>query len=840
MNRARRVFLYFSSWVFLGLCCLVLNVCNIDWVKTNIAQGIFVVLILGVIQGSVLEFPVQTISTLLIGGNRRQNSMTEATHLTLVLNYNVLALSKDDIDECLQTMYEAYMGNMCEKFSAVLVSATNDEQLKAYELQVRDNYRAVIYDTLFREGLNFASGDLSGVDPLRLDHVWRHYSHIHGDVFARDYLDGVCDEFAREFMVVHRVSRVLRKCGQYQDLMLLSEGDAVAYSYSDPAYYGRSARPYGQPLFHSSPDVDNIYNRRFDYTLVLDGDTGVVKGSVFQLLQVAAANPDRGIVQPAIKLHCTDTDTMFMHLESMRQEIYEPMTNAMTALFAQSSYFGKALINNRVYIDNVIGTRENLIERVPVDVLSHDTFEAALLRPLYCGSVFLLEAPSYNYVTWNIRERRWNRGEVLLSMYFWQNVIGRPMRWIQSKIQGEKFNPTKLRTESKLDFVTSYVAHSAMRQMMMKPMLLFYILIHFRTHLLYRWASIIVVMFLVLIFPKFATCNRRNYKYVLLETLASFVQFTPEALVGCVRIIRAVQANLVVNAKWVPQRAVEEEFKQSNPFWSSLVHLWGYSLFAVVAGVLVVLFAMDAILVMVMLGTLCLLPLYTGFTSLSKDLRSSRAIARRREALETGAIATIAQPDPKSQGGKKKQGSSGLIPAFSNFAFVGETGGSGSNNVGENTSVGNGETMRIPRPGLYPRLDVLDVQGLPQHNGDWAAGYLEPWRVLPSPVSSGVQELYQNIIVHPEAIDNQPRTVYHEDGRYVQPTGVVNPTYVNLTVPLAPSSSSLVPTAPPATPDLSASRAPTIPTAFSHRSFQSNSASLHPSGLLDSISATQS
>jgi hypothetical protein len=73
---------------------------------------------------------------------------------------------------------------------------------------------------------------------------------------------------------------------------------------------------------------------------------------------VAAAYPDRGIIQPAIKLHCGDEDsTMFMHLERMRQEMYEPMTNAMTALFGQSSYFGKALINNSIYIKNVIGTR---------------------------------------------------------------------------------------------------------------------------------------------------------------------------------------------------------------------------------------------------------------------------------------------------------------------------------------------------------------------------------------------------------------------------------------------------------------------------------------------------
>lgn len=40
-----------------------------------------------------------------------------------------------------------------------------------------------------------------------------------------------------------------------------------------------------------------------------------------------------------------------MHTESMRLEMYEPMTNAVVALFGQSGYFGKALIKNKVFID---------------------------------------------------------------------------------------------------------------------------------------------------------------------------------------------------------------------------------------------------------------------------------------------------------------------------------------------------------------------------------------------------------------------------------------------------------------------------------------------------------
>lgn len=593
-----------------------MNVLNVDWEKTNYINGIIIVVVLGILQGSVMEFPTQTVATLLIGGDKRKPNTAKSDRLTIILNYNLLAMSRDEIDECMETMFDAYMGNLSPNVSAVLVSATGDDDLKDYELEVRDRLRSAIFDELFHEGTCFAKDDFESIDANRLENVWNLYEEVDKTLFFHEYLHDICDRYAREFMVIHRVSRVLRKCGQYQDLMLLSEGDDEAFSYCDPEYYGRAARTEGEALFYDSDDVKNIFGRKFDYTLVLDGDTGVPKRAVFDLLDIAAANPEKGIIQPSIKIHCQPTDTIFMHIETMRQQIYEPMTNAVMELLGQSAYFGKAMLKNRIYIDSVIGSREHLIERVPIDVLSHDTFEAALLKPLYAGSVSLLEAPSFNFVTWNIRERRWNRGEVLLAMYFWKNGVGKPMRWIKKKIQKEKFNDTKLRTESMLDFPSSYMAYSSLRQMIMKPMLLLYVIIHISVHLRYRYAAIILIMFLVLIFPKFATCNRHNYKYVFLETIASIFQFTPEAMVGCVRIFKAVQANLAANVKWIPQRAVEDEFRNSNPFISSFHHLWGYSLFAVVCGVLVVLFIPRAMLILIMLITLFLLPFYTGITSL--------------------------------------------------------------------------------------------------------------------------------------------------------------------------------------------------------------------------------
>ncbi|KAL4232068.1 hypothetical protein ACF0H5_009644 [Mactra antiquata] len=616
-------------WLIVSMVMLALNSLNIDWNNTNPVAAVAILLVLGILQSSVIEIPLQTITTLLVGGKRRENKRANGSHLTIALNYNLLATCKEDIDECFETMFMAYIGNLSPNVSVVLVSATNDDSLKKYELEVRDKYRTLLREKLYREGMAFIKGEYDRVDEIHLENVWSLFKNIELEKFVNEHLNDICDKYVDNFMVVHRVSRVLKKCGQYQDLMLLSEGYRFAFSYCDPEYYGKSARKANEPLFHTSIDEKRIHGRKFDYTLVLDGDTGVPRGCALDLLQIAAAHPKRGIIQPSIKMHCVSDDPSFMHIESMKQAIYEPMTNAMTYMLGQSSFYGKGLIKNKLYIDNVIGSKDKLIERVPVDVLSHDTFEAALLKPLYAGSVHLLEAPCYNYITWSIRERRWNRGEILLAFYFWKNTVGRFMRWLQKKVQKTQFNPTKLRTESRLDFVTSYVAHSALRNMFMKPLLLLYICINIGVPLKFPYLSIGIIMFLIIVFPKIAVTNRSNIKYVVLETFLSILQYTPEAVVGCVRLWRAFLANVFLNAKWVPHRAIEEEFKSSNPFWSSIKHLWGYSLLGIVMTVIVFLFIEQAMIMACLLITMILLPLYTGCTTLPPNLKLCKCRNKR-------------------------------------------------------------------------------------------------------------------------------------------------------------------------------------------------------------------
>eukprot|EP00927_Polykrikos_kofoidii_P043634 TRINITY_DN37712_c0_g1_i1.p1 TRINITY_DN37712_c0_g1~~TRINITY_DN37712_c0_g1_i1.p1 ORF type:complete len:2828 (+),score=530.43 TRINITY_DN37712_c0_g1_i1:139-8622(+) len=641
-------FPYFKTWNFFAFVVLVAGFLNINWSQTPLLLGMFVVGIQGMLHWSVMEIPLQTIATFF---HRKppKPKRADGSNLTMCLNYNLLATGRSEVEECMANMELAYLGNISETVSAALVSATNNPELKDHELKIRDECRERIYSTLRTEGLVWAGFESGKVDPGRLKRVWSKFQHIERQEFAQVHLEALCRQFAKEFMVLHRVSRVLRKCGQYQDLMLLSAGLDKAFTYCDKSLYFQAARPAGELLFYPSEDVENVKGRNFDYTLVLDADTGVMQDSVFELLDIGAGNPERAIIQPAITMDCRPGDSLFIHLEAMRQTISAPLTNALTSLLGQSGFYGKGVVKNAVYIEKCLGTPEEPIEVVPIDVLSHDTFEAAVVGPLYAGDVSLLEAPCGNYVTWDIRERRWNRGEILLAQYFFPDTVGKCMEWLQNKLQGKATQKTKVRTEAQLGHVSCYLAHAALRQIALKPLLVLYIISMDFVEMHYEWTPFMTCMFLIIVFPKFATCNRSNMWAVLLETTASILQFTPECVVGTIRILRALKAHLTGNALWIPQRAVEEEFEKSNPFIFSLNYLWYYPCFAVVAGALVAALIPEGIFIMWMLGTLFTLPLYAGFTALRTNVPNK---PEDDDDLVEKSLAAASQRLPQEEGGK--------------------------------------------------------------------------------------------------------------------------------------------------------------------------------------------
>lgn len=338
--------------------------------------------------------------------------------LSAIINYILLAVTPNDSNEAMINMLEAYLGNYCgPNIVAVLVSASNDEKIMGYELALRDELRDQIYTAILEEGRAVARVETFACPSYRLP-MWKHYAHgiapngrLLFDEDFEEQLEIIATEAALGFMIVHRTTRVLKKPGQYQDLMLLSAGYLDAFTYTDKQLYGPMAREAGKPTFHVTQDTLMIYNRQFDYTLVMDSDTRMPAEGLLELLDVAVHKQKIGIIQPAIRLYARGDDPIFQHIECLRQEIMEPQSIAFLALLGQCSFFGKGLLRNDQYIKHVIAEgAENLKEALPIDVLSHDTFEAALLKAYYVPEVHLLEAPPMNFITWHLRERRWNLG----------------------------------------------------------------------------------------------------------------------------------------------------------------------------------------------------------------------------------------------------------------------------------------------------------------------------------------------------------------------------------------------------------------------------------------------
>jgi hypothetical protein len=86
-----------------------------------------------------------------------------------------------------------------------------------------------------------------------------------------------------------------------------------------------------------------------------------------------------------------------------------------------------------------------------------------------------------------------------------------------------KTPPTELilRHETQLDDAGAYIAHSALRQMMLKPLLLLmYIVcrVWVKVYFFFNSIPLLLMVILVLIVPKFPLTNRRNWQKVFVES----------------------------------------------------------------------------------------------------------------------------------------------------------------------------------------------------------------------------------------------------------------------------------------------------------------------------------
>ena len=117
------------------------------------------------------------------------------------------------------------------------------------------------------------------------------YDNIFWEQFEISYLKInyhlICKQKSDDFIYLRRITKTLKKCGQYQDLILLSEGYSKSYTYTDNEIYGRFSREKNKELFYESPSLEKIYGQKFKYTLVLDSDCIIDPGEVYKLVSLA-------------------------------------------------------------------------------------------------------------------------------------------------------------------------------------------------------------------------------------------------------------------------------------------------------------------------------------------------------------------------------------------------------------------------------------------------------------------------------------------------------------------------------------------------------------------------
>lgn len=125
---------------------------------------------------------------------------------------------------------------------------------------------------------------------------------------------------------------------------------------------------------------------------------------------------------------------------------------------------------------------------------------------------------------------------------------------MQRLFQDSDFNQVKLRSHVKLDPVPAYTAQSALRHMVLRPLLVTYIILIYFVDMPYEWLPIIPLVSLIIVFPKIVLVTKNNFKSVVLETIAFMLQFTPESVVCTIGVLRSLKADFTGNARCLQEQ----------------------------------------------------------------------------------------------------------------------------------------------------------------------------------------------------------------------------------------------------------------------------------------------
>mmetsp|Transcript_72456 Transcript_72456/g.169717 ORF Transcript_72456/g.169717 Transcript_72456/m.169717 type:complete len:1103 (-) Transcript_72456:61-3369(-) len=487
-----------SAWVF--LFCVVLLSCTAtyafsffvywaDGTSTNFFLGLLYVVANAFCLWSIIEFFLTTIwfhaIRLILGMPRLpRKDFSKGLPKTgrTILSYCLLSKQKESSEETFRTACAAHLANLDpeSRVTTAVVSVSSALSVVQCEMDCRDQCREEIKKTLtlelaaLRQAFPKAFKDCD-VPAARLEAAHRALSTLSQGACQRaeywlqcmesdwaaagasadafeEALRFRIEEAGRHFLYLHRNCKILKKPGQYQDLMVLaSTGSNEAYTYLTEDY-GALGRKCRSPCFGFESNMQNdgvspvefealqqdLRDRghedillvaeygadcenRYHYTMVLDSDTVCPAKSIRQLVETAehSANKSYGIINANLANDYSADDSCTWHM--WRNALMEVSTVNLQRgqfwIFNRVGFYGKGLIRNDLYIPRLIGWPGSVIEALPIDILSHDTVEAKLLQPAIDVDVTLYEDVARNPISAFSQSTRWMLGEVRNCSY---------------------------------------------------------------------------------------------------------------------------------------------------------------------------------------------------------------------------------------------------------------------------------------------------------------------------------------------------------------------------------------------------------------------------------------
>ena len=289
---------FFTGYSIICIISIIINIVNIKWNQLHLYIGIIYLLLQGICTLSVSEILLKTILVFTHKPNKIK-SVQNIGNTSFIINYNIKAEDKQNINECFTNMYKAFIGNITKKSTAVIISVTEIDEIKKYEDLLLKVYRKKLLNYLYISGQRYIN---NGNNCNNNDHCW--WSTV---TVNNKNLLSICKQRCEDFILLRRKSNVLKKCGQYQDLIAYSLGYSNSYTYIDENLYGNKAR-VRDAFFVYNNDSNKIFDKNFDYTFVLDSDTVVPKNNIINLIKIAMANPKYIIFQPKIEFYNIQTN----------------------------------------------------------------------------------------------------------------------------------------------------------------------------------------------------------------------------------------------------------------------------------------------------------------------------------------------------------------------------------------------------------------------------------------------------------------------------------------------------------------------------------------------------